>query len=154
MKAVIMAGGKGERLRPFTYVSPKPLLPVNETNSIEYSIRNLFRYAYSPICLNHWGEDICKIPSTLSAHKSRSHGMGAFENYNAESILSTTTLVIFLSRKICALLNKSSCISLRQLSMWWTNSFWFIRVFERSSLLATSTVSFYLAVPLAALTPE
>jgi NDP-sugar pyrophosphorylase family protein len=30
MKAVIMAGGKGMRLRPFTTVLPKPLMPVGE----------------------------------------------------------------------------------------------------------------------------
>ena len=64
MKAVIMAGGKGERLRPFTYVSPKPLLPVNETNSIEYSIRNLKDNGFDDfiISINYLKEkfSICK----------------------------------------------------------------------------------------------
>lgn len=46
MKAVIMAGGRGERLRPFTYVVPKPLLPVNETNAIENSISKLSRHGF------------------------------------------------------------------------------------------------------------
>ena len=41
MKAVIMAGGKGVRLRPFTYVEPKPLLTVGSINPIEYSIKYL-----------------------------------------------------------------------------------------------------------------
>ena len=30
MKAVIMAGGKGTRLQPFTAVFPKPLMPLGE----------------------------------------------------------------------------------------------------------------------------
>ena len=29
-KAVILAGGKGSRIRPFSFVIPKPLLPVGE----------------------------------------------------------------------------------------------------------------------------
>lgn len=36
-----MAGGRGKRLRPFTYVEPKPLLPVGNINSIEYLIGHL-----------------------------------------------------------------------------------------------------------------
>ncbi|MDB3990733.1 sugar phosphate nucleotidyltransferase [Gammaproteobacteria bacterium] len=41
MKAIIMAGGKGTRLRPFTYVEPKPLLPVGKINPIEYLVKDL-----------------------------------------------------------------------------------------------------------------
>ena len=41
MKAVILAGGLGERLRPFTQAIPKPLLPVGEQSLLELQIRNL-----------------------------------------------------------------------------------------------------------------
>ena len=39
--AVIMAGGKGERLRPLTEKTPKPLLKVGEKCIIDYNIDNL-----------------------------------------------------------------------------------------------------------------
>lgn len=41
MKAVIMAGGEGVRLRPFTYLIPKPLLPVGDLTVLEHTIRDL-----------------------------------------------------------------------------------------------------------------
>jgi NDP-sugar pyrophosphorylase family protein len=43
MKAVIMAGGKGMRLRPFTTVLPKPLMPVGEVPILEIILRQLER---------------------------------------------------------------------------------------------------------------
>lgn len=39
--AVIMAGGKGERLRPLTEKTPKPLLKIGEKAIIDYNIDNL-----------------------------------------------------------------------------------------------------------------
>ncbi|OGR67270.1 MAG: hypothetical protein A2081_01355 [Elusimicrobia bacterium GWC2_61_19] len=41
MKAVIIAGGAGTRLRPFTFSIPKPLLPVGEKPILEHIIRRL-----------------------------------------------------------------------------------------------------------------
>ena len=41
MKAVILAGGEGKRLRPYTFVLPKPLLPVNEEPILDAVLRNL-----------------------------------------------------------------------------------------------------------------
>jgi NDP-sugar pyrophosphorylase family protein len=41
MHAVIIAGGAGTRLRPFTFSIPKPLLPVGEKPILEYTIRRL-----------------------------------------------------------------------------------------------------------------
>ena len=49
MKAVIMAGGKGRRLRPFTYIKPKPLLPVGSINPIEYLIRDIKNSGFDEI---------------------------------------------------------------------------------------------------------
>ena len=36
-----MAGGKGERLKPYTSVLPKPLIPINNKPMLEHIILNL-----------------------------------------------------------------------------------------------------------------
>lgn len=41
MQAVILAGGLGSRLRPFTEVIPKPLLPLGEKSILEVQLRSL-----------------------------------------------------------------------------------------------------------------
>ncbi len=41
MKAIILAGGLGERLKPLTLEKPKPLLPVNGKPIVEYCLENL-----------------------------------------------------------------------------------------------------------------
>lgn len=40
-QAVILAGGKGKRLRPFTYNNPKPMIPINGRPFLEYLIEML-----------------------------------------------------------------------------------------------------------------
>lgn len=47
--AVLMAGGKGERLRPLTEHTPKPLLPVGDKVIIDYNIDNLCFYGIKNI---------------------------------------------------------------------------------------------------------
>jgi len=41
MKAVILAGGLGTRLKPFTEIIPKPLLPVGEKSLLEIQLERL-----------------------------------------------------------------------------------------------------------------
>lgn len=47
--AVLMAGGKGERLRPLTENTPKPLLPVGEKAIIDHNIDRLISYGVKNI---------------------------------------------------------------------------------------------------------
>jgi NDP-sugar pyrophosphorylase family protein len=44
MKAVIQAGGKGVRLRPYTFLLPKPLMPVDDLSVIEILLKWLRRW--------------------------------------------------------------------------------------------------------------
>jgi NDP-mannose synthase len=41
MRAVILAGGKGQRLRPYTTVLPKPLMPIGDMPILEVVLRQL-----------------------------------------------------------------------------------------------------------------
>jgi NDP-sugar pyrophosphorylase family protein len=60
MKAVILAGGKGTRLKPYTTVIPKPLVPVGEKAILEILIGRLRQAGVDEvyICLNHFAEII------------------------------------------------------------------------------------------------
>jgi NDP-mannose synthase len=51
MRAVILAGGRGTRLRPFTASFPKPLVPLGDTPVVEVLIRNLMRSGITDITL-------------------------------------------------------------------------------------------------------
>lgn len=51
MKAVILAGGLGTRLRPITEVIPKPLLPIGEKSLLEIQIERLKAYGFDEIFL-------------------------------------------------------------------------------------------------------
>ena len=51
MKAVILAGGLGTRLRPFTEIIPKPLLPIGEKSVLEIQIESLKRNGFDEIYL-------------------------------------------------------------------------------------------------------
>lgn len=58
--AVLMAGGKGERLRPLTEKTPKPLIKVGEKCIIDYNIDSLISYGIKNIfvTVNYLGEQL------------------------------------------------------------------------------------------------
>lgn len=60
MKAMILAAGKGERLRPLTLHTPKPLVRACGVPLIEYHIRALAEAGFGELVINHaWlGEQI------------------------------------------------------------------------------------------------
>lgn len=51
MKAVILAGGKGRRLAPYTAVLPKPLMPIGDVPILEVVIRQLRQAGFGDITL-------------------------------------------------------------------------------------------------------
>ncbi|MBI5461218.1 MAG: nucleotidyltransferase family protein [Gammaproteobacteria bacterium] len=53
MKAMILAAGRGERMRPLTDTTPKPLLRAGGRALIEYHLDNLVRAGIADIVVNH-----------------------------------------------------------------------------------------------------
>lgn len=51
MKAIILAGGRGKRLRPITDYVPKPLVPLNNIPIIEWQIRYLKKFGVEEIII-------------------------------------------------------------------------------------------------------
>lgn len=59
-QAVILAGGKGTRLRPYTVVLPKPLMPIGEFPILEVIVKQLAAAGFTHITMavNHQAEII------------------------------------------------------------------------------------------------
>jgi len=60
MKAMILAAGKGERMRPLTNTTPKPLLLVDSQPLIIYHLKSLAKVGIKQVIINTWylGEQI------------------------------------------------------------------------------------------------
>ncbi len=57
---MLFAAGRGERMRPLTDKTPKPLLPIGDRPIIDYSLAYLKRYGIEEVVINLWhlGEQI------------------------------------------------------------------------------------------------
>lgn len=91
MKAMILAAGRGERLRPLTDTTPKPLLRVGPKRLIEYHLDNLARAGINDVVVNiAWlGE---QIPQTLG--NGENYGLSITYSDEGESALETAGGII------------------------------------------------------------
>lgn len=79
MKAMILAAGKGERLRPLTLHTPKPLVPVAGVPLIEYHLRALAAAGVTEVVINHaW------LGAQIEAHLADGARFGLSIRYSPE----------------------------------------------------------------------
>ena len=52
MRAIILAGGEGKRLRPYTYSLPKPLMPIGgQMPILEIILKQLRKHGFNHITI-------------------------------------------------------------------------------------------------------
>lgn len=79
MRAMILAAGLGQRMRPLTLTTPKPLLPVADKPLIVYQIENLVRAGITEIVINHaW------LGEQIEAYLGEGRDYGCAIRYSAE----------------------------------------------------------------------
>jgi len=79
MKAMIFAAGRGERMRPLTDTTPKPLLQVRGRPLIEWHVVNLVRAGITEIVINH-----SHLGHMLEEYLGDGNRFGAQISYSAE----------------------------------------------------------------------
>jgi MurNAc alpha-1-phosphate uridylyltransferase len=104
MKAMILAAGRGERMRPLTDRTPKPLLRIGGQTLIEHHIHALVRAGISELVINHahLGERLVAALGDGAAYGAAIHWSpepdGALETgggiFNALSLLGDDPFVV------------------------------------------------------------
>jgi len=80
MKAMILAAGRGERMRPLTDACPKPLLPVGGKPLIVWQIERLVAAGIHELVINH-----AHLGAQIEAALGDGRGFGAHIVYSPES---------------------------------------------------------------------
>ena len=72
MKAVIMAGGEGSRLRPLTTNLPKPMMPLVNRPMMEHVVNLLAHHGFDEIVVNDdLSETVRVVAGILQARRGR-----------------------------------------------------------------------------------
>ena len=79
MKAMILAAGRGERMRPLTDHTPKPLLLVAGKPIIEYTIEQLVAAGFTELVINH-----AHLGAQIEAKLGNGQQLGVIIHYSPE----------------------------------------------------------------------
>lgn len=91
--AVMMAGGKGERLRPLTEKTPKPLLPVGGKAIIDHNVDRLISYGISHISVT-----VNYLKEQIEAHYQEPRNGVQIQTVREPNFLGTIGSIKFVSR--------------------------------------------------------
>ncbi len=89
--AVLMAGGKGERLRPLTEKTPKPLLMVGDKCIIDHNIDSLISYG-----INHINVTVNYLAEQIEKHYAESYSGVLIRTFREPKFLGTIGSIRFV----------------------------------------------------------
>ena len=81
MKAVVLAGGKGTRLEPYTTILPKPLMPIGDMPILEVLLRQMKQAG-----INHVVLTVGHLASLLRAYFGNGEQLGLHIHYSYEQV--------------------------------------------------------------------
>jgi len=79
MKAMILAAGKGTRVRPLTNEMPKPMIPIIGKPVMEYLIEELGRHGFDEIMIN-----VSHLPEKIESYFGNGERLGVEIGYSFE----------------------------------------------------------------------
>ncbi len=79
MKAMILAAGKGTRVRPLTYDLPKPMIPILGKPVMAYLVEHLSRYGITEIMVN-----VSYLHEKIEEYFGEGHQFGVQIGYSFE----------------------------------------------------------------------
>lgn len=79
MKAMILAAGKGTRVRPLTNEMPKPMIPIIGKPVMEYLIEELARHGFDEIMIN-----VSHLPEKIESYFGNGERLGVEIGYSFE----------------------------------------------------------------------
>ena len=88
MKAMILAAGKGTRVRPLTYELPKPMIPVIGKPVMEYLIEQLAIYGFTDIMVN-----LSHLPEPIETYFGDGRRWGVNIGYSFEGHIDSGELI-------------------------------------------------------------
>ena len=91
--AVLMAGGKGERLRPLTEKTPKPLLPVGNKAIIDHNVDRLISYG-----IQHISVTVNYLKEQLEEHYKEPHNGVQVNTVREPKYLGTIGSIRFVTK--------------------------------------------------------
>jgi mannose-1-phosphate guanylyltransferase len=90
MKAMILAAGKGTRVRPLTYEMPKPMIPVMGKPVMEYLIELLARHGVKQVMVN-----LSHLPQRIEQYFGDGQRFGLEIGYSFEGYIHNDEIVPF-----------------------------------------------------------
>ena len=79
MKAVVMAGGEGTRLRPLTSNQPKPMVPIVGKPCMEHIVELLRRHGFEDVIVT-----VAFLPQAIRSYFGSGEGLGVDIGYSVE----------------------------------------------------------------------
>ena len=92
MKAMILAAGRGTRVRPLTNEMPKPMIPIIGKPVMEYIVEELARHGFDEIMIN-----VSHLPEKIESYFGNGERFGveigySFEGYIEDGEIQSTAL--------------------------------------------------------------